>query len=93
MKMKTFTATFSTGDVVTRTSHHDYITAVALVHKETGKLKNVKFSTKPAPAADWEGVSYPIQTLGTSSAQRSKWRKENEARRADWNVEIVTLTQ
>ncbi len=45
--MKYYTATFSNGVTVERTSEHEYLSAGAYIHVETGEFGALSFSKEP----------------------------------------------
>lgn len=86
----TFTATFSNGKTVKRTSHHPYRYAVALVHRETGEFASVKFTASDKPAPDWGGMRY-ITNRYYSAAERARFNAEKDRMRAEYRIEIVPV--
>ena len=89
--MTTYTAIFSNGQIVTRTSRRPYRYAVGLVHKQTGKLRNVKF-TAGEPTPDWNGVASIVRPrYGISQKDADRWTREALAEREKWTVEVVKL--
>lgn len=90
--MTTYTATFSNGQIVTRSSKHPYRYAVGLVNKQTGKLRNVKF-TAGNPTPDWRGVASTTKASGYGISQKDvdRWNREALAERENWIVEVVAL--
>lgn len=88
--MTQFYARFSTGDAVKRCSDRQYVSATALVHKVTGEIKNVTFSTGVLPRPNWTGVTWPIPQW-ISGRDRARCRRENELRRLNWTVEHVAV--
>ncbi len=64
---------------------------MGLVHKQTGKLVNVKF-TAGAPTPDWRGVATTVRKgYGISQNDADRWTAEALAEREKWNVEVVKL--
>lgn len=88
----TYYATFSNGPTVKRSSHNPYMTAVAVFHKETGKLGNITFSAKLAPSPDWTGLIYPLYK-SMSPNERSSVKHRNEGIKAEYRIEVVKLSR
>lgn len=90
-KMK-FTATFSTGQTVTRSSNNQYITAAAWVNRETGEVKNVTFSTTATPRPSRDGI-FAVdnrRAYGSGKAYRRAMQRNVEEEKL-WKVEIVEV--
>lgn len=88
----TYTATFSTGETVTRTSHRSYKYAVALVNKMSGKLVNVTFTDSDTPRPNWSGIASKVsQKYGMSSRDRDRHNLAVMTEREKWNAEVVKL--
>lgn len=89
--MKTFTATFSTGETVTRNSTHDYRFATGLIGKD-GKVRNVTFSASEKPTVNWWGTGVSgSSNYGLSNKQREQANRRNEEIKKNWKVETVKV--
>lgn len=90
--MTTYTATFSNGETIVRTSKRQYRYAVGLVNKTTGKLANVTFTNSATPKPNWWGIaSLPYGVM--SNRDRNMYTREIMAERENWNIEIIALSQ
>lgn len=90
--MKSYAATFSNGQTVTRRSNHGYRYAIGLVNKTTSQLRNVKFTASETPAPDWGGVADTVRTgYGISQQDADRFNAKAARERQNWIVEIVTL--
>lgn len=82
-----FTAKFSNGVVVTRSTEHTYLYAVGIIDRETGEV-TATFTASSNPKPDWSRFGTVPRSYG-SAANRAKWRKQQNAERARYDVEIV----
>lgn len=90
---KTYVAKFSNGMVVTRTSHKQYISATAYVNQETGKIKNVTFSSKPSSRPQKAGVFNNVASLIGYGSRKAFLRaiEENKQLEKVWKIETVEV--
>lgn len=79
MKKNIYAANFSTG-TKTRLTEHEYITAAAWIHLNTGRILNCTFSAKPAPSAPRQGI-FKIVT----GRARSFYNKKDLAKALEFN--------
>lgn len=86
--MKTYTATFSTGETFTRSSRHEYRFACGLIGPN-GKVHSVTFSANQ-PKPDWWGTGVSGGGgYGLSNKERTEARKRDEKIKNLYRVEIV----
>lgn len=82
MKQNIYAADFSTG-TKTRLTEHEYVTASAWIHINTGRILNCTFSAKPAPSAP----SAPRQGIFkiVTGRARSFYNKKDLAKALEFN--------
>ena len=90
--MKTFTATFSNGQTITRKSAHEYRFAAGLIGPD-GKVKNVTFSSSEQPSINWWGTGVSVGGHGLSNKERTLANRRNEEIKKNWKIEIVKAVQ
>jgi len=90
----TYTATFSTGETITRTSHKIYNYASAWVNSENGQIENVTFSAKSNARPQKAGIfNNTTSRLGYSSNKAYKQAiAKNKELEKIWKVETVHLS-
>jgi hypothetical protein len=89
-KQTTFKATFSNGEVITRTSHHDYKTAGRWINRNTGEGKAISFSTT-TPKSLSGYVTHTASRYGMSYKERVALRKKNAEALKVWRWEVVQV--
>lgn len=90
--MKQYTATFSTGQTVTRNSDNEYCVAVAYVNRVTGELKNVSFSSNKNAKASSTGIFGKVERRWFANKPAYlKALDEDKQARATWQHETVLI--
>lgn len=87
--MTKFTATFSNGVTVTRTSAHNYLYAIGFINRTNGKV-TATFTESADPKPNWSIFGSVPRNYGSAN-DRVRWRKEVEQTRAQYDVEIVKV--
>lgn len=85
-----FKATFSSSKTITRSSHHEYVTAAGYVNRETGELRSTMFSEKqnpPETRAIYEVTTGRIAKIyGREYVARATQRNAETAKVWRWEV-------
>lgn len=94
--MQKFTATFSTGEQITRKSEHEYTTAGAYVNKLTGQIKNITFSKDTASPSRMGVGQTPKDSdrkyFSSKQAFETAVQKSLELQKI-WLLEVVQVTR
>lgn len=85
--MTKFTATFSNGVTVTRTSAHNYLYAIGFINRTNGKV-TATFTESADPKPNWSIFGSVPRNYGSAN-DRARWLAQAEQERAKYAVEIV----